>query len=83
MMNRVLVMFGWRSKLVDCGLLKIERWSQMNEILFIWALWEEYLLLFDLTCVYSYVTNYFILDMVYSMIHFLRLCVFSLLWVNS
>ena len=25
-------------RLVDYGWLKIERWSQMNEILFIWAL---------------------------------------------
>ena len=51
-------------RLVDCGWLKFERQSQMNENLFIWALWKEYLLLFDLTSVYSYVTNYFILDMV-------------------
>ena len=51
-------------RLVDCEWLKIERWSQMNEILFIWDLWKEYLLLFDLTSVYYYVTNYFILDIV-------------------
>ena len=51
-------------RLVDCGWLKIERWSQMNEILFIWAIWKEYLLLFDLNFVYTYVTNYLILVMV-------------------
>ena len=70
-------------RLVDCGWLKIKKWSQMNGISFIWALWKKFLVSFDFDSVYSYMTIYFVLDMVWSVICYLYPHVFSYLWVNS
>ena len=51
-------------KLIGCGWLKTERLSQMKGILLIWTLWKEYLVLFELSSIHSYVTTFFVLDMV-------------------
>lgn len=51
-------------KLIGCGWLKTERLSQMKGILLIWRLWKEYLVLFELSSIHSYVTTFFVLDMV-------------------